>query len=279
MTLFGITEAQHYCQTFTGLGGLAVGSLDDYIAAELGTSKTLKEGTSTFNDYRDCSLRDAERCLFMAASQYRRATDLMTPAACWWAHVTLYYGTFFAASALLAMFGGRVLPRKGIVEVKSSIPGTQELVVNRSATSTYTTSHQRFWDFFYGATKALIPWVDTPLRLGITPVSSSDIWQAKNRRDINYDSYKALELSAQFQTDFDSGTFPGSLPGVLNTQFVIFEALLELTFGYAREFALGTDALGSLTPAGTRRAKLARLVFRDRASGLARKLKRAKILI
>lgn len=278
LSLFGVAEARHYCTTFTGAGGTAGGSVDAYVKSALHGKRFLREGTGEFDQYRDCSLRDVERRLFMAVSHYRRSLDLMTPGAAWWAHVTLYYGSFFAAGALLGMFGARVI--KGArIEVKSSGPGSQELAILLGQGSTYSGQHQRFWDIFYSSARALVPLVDRAMRIGLTPVTNNVRWLSERRNDINYDSHSAIDIAGQFQAGFDKTQFPMTLPGAVNTQFAVFEALLVVTMGFARDFGLVTDALQMLSPAGTRRAKLRRLVFEDRAPGLLRKIRRARVLV
>ena len=78
MRLFGIAEAHHYCSNFNRSSGDAEKSIEDYRKNCLGTRKrTLVEGTPLFNQYRDCSLREVERSLFFAASNYRRSLEQM----------------------------------------------------------------------------------------------------------------------------------------------------------------------------------------------------------
>ncbi len=230
-----------------------------------------------FSSYRDCALREAERCLFLAISNYRRALDLMIPGASSLAHVTLYYSSYFAARALLGMFGGWIGNRMA-VDVTASQPGNQELQVNRKVQSTYSGSHERFWDLFYGAAASLVPWVDTKTRFAITPVSGTVTWQSENRNEVNYDSFSACQLASNFQANFDAGKFPASLPGRLSTQFSVSEGLLLITSNFVRNFGLSTDALDALMPAGPRKAKIERLVFRDRAPKLVHRTKRRSII-
>jgi len=275
LALFGVAEARHYCRTFNGSAGPSEGSLDAYVA--LGPARSLREGTAEFDQYRDCSLRDVERRVFMAVSHYRRSLDLMTPGAAWWAHVTLYYGSFFSAGALLSMFGGRVL-KNARIEVKSSRPGNQELVAIAGSGSTYSGSHQRFWDLFYSSVRSLVPVVDAPLRIALTPVNNRATWQIESRNLVNYDSFHSIALAGDFQNGFDRRNFPMSLPGMLRTQFEVLEALLLLTLEFAGQFGLVTDALRALVPVGPRRTKLRRLVFEDRPPGLLRKIKRTQVL-
>lgn len=246
--------------------------MGNYVTGALKGVASLKEGTLEFNSYRDCVLREVERCLFLAISNYRRALDLMIPGASSWAHVTLYYSSYFAARALIGMFGGWIGNRM-IIEVAASQPGNQELIINRKVQSTYSGSHERFWDFFYGAAASLVPWVDPKIRVAITPVSSTVTWQSENRNEVNYDSFSAFQLASSFQVNFDAARFPASLPGRLSTQFSVSEGLLLITSRFVREFGLTTDALDPLAPAGPRRAKLERLVFRDRVPSLVNRTK------
>src|SRR2546428_12425750 len=104
--LFDLSEAQYYCKGFRGRHGTSLLSFRDLVKSlDSNGPHHFAEGQSPFDDYRDCSLRDAERRIFLAVSLYRRSLDLMHVSAAAWAHVTLYYSSFFAASAILQMFG------------------------------------------------------------------------------------------------------------------------------------------------------------------------------
>lgn len=278
MNIFGVPEAKYYCRNFQPTAGVSAGSLENFVSGTLRGIGSLKEGTPEFNNYRDCALREAERCLFFSISNYRRALDLMMPGASSWAHVTLYYSSYFAARALLGMFGGWIDNRM-VIEVAASRPGNQQLTVSRKPQTTYRGSHERFWDLFYGAVASLVPWVDSKVRFAITPVSNIVTWQSQNRNDVNYDSFLACQLAYSFQANFSPAKFPTSLPGRLSTQFSVSEGLLLITTRFVRQFGLMTDALDILLPAGSRRSKLERLVFRDRASGLIQRTKWKSIMV
>lgn len=255
MRIFSLTDANHYCRSFAPVVGDAENSVKSFFSTHItGTSprvSILREGSVIFNEFRACSLRDAERCLFFSISQYRRCLDLMTPSGCSWALVTTYYGSFYAAQALLAMFGGRTFTNH-VIDVRISRRGSQELSVRNIGSgagqepTTFRGSHQRFWDFFYRAFNSISSLIPAHLLIAVTPISNQIDWQPKNRNDINYDSYNALELSKIFNTSYNPVNFPTSLPGVLNTQFSVFEATLELAFYYAKQFGLRTDALNSM---------------------------------
>jgi hypothetical protein len=71
----------------------------------------LTEGTAHFTAHRVSTLNAIERWLLFGVGDYRRALDMLIPSAAPWAHVTLYYSSFFAANAILGMFGVWVLGR------------------------------------------------------------------------------------------------------------------------------------------------------------------------
>lgn len=262
MRIFGVTEAEHYCSSFKALPGGAKGSIKTFVRRHLNGRHTLIEGSTKFDEYRDCALRDVDRCLFLAASHYRRALDLMIPSASSWAHVTLYYGSFLAATALLGMFGGWV-DDPTVIEVDNGTPRTQRLTINRGGghVSAHKGSHKRFWDLFYSAVSSLVLLVDPPLRFGIEPVGGSITWQIDNRNAVNYDSFVACELGHALQTGFNPAMYRATLPGVLNTQFKAFETLLLVAFRFAQQFGFQTDALARFAPVGARGIKIEQLVY------------------
>jgi len=229
-----------------------------------------------FDQYRSCSLREVERHLFFAVSQYRRCLDLMISSASPWAHVTIYYGSWYISRALLGMFGCTIFNRF-VIDVQRNLPGNQELRIRRIGNNpgqqptTYGGGHQRYWDLFYNAASSLRPMVPPKFAAALTPVSGDPIWQIDRRNKINYDSWEALNLSRDFQASFSQDTFPASLPGVIGTQFGIFEKLLELTFSFAKQFGFQTDALNSLGHVGSLSLSIRGLVYNSGAPGLVKK--------
>lgn len=273
MRLFGTNEAAYYCASYKPEAGDAEGSLPDFRRNRLVHKSVLREGQVLFSQYRACSLRDVERRLFLAASHYRRILDLMLPSASPWAHVTAYYGSWHSAHALLGMFGGTVFSRWA-VDVEKRSPGAQELMVRKIGSgagrhsTTYTGAHRIFWDLFYRAVAPLIPRLRPVQTVGLSPVGGDPVWLIDRRNEINYDTWAGVRLSSDFQARFSKDKFPGCLPGVLQTQYSVFEALLELAFSLGRQFGLGTDALDSLTPGGGVRHKVRDLVYGERVPGL-----------
>jgi hypothetical protein len=280
MQIFGISEAEYYCRAFSASSGASAGSLRQYFATGLKGVTVLREGTMQFSAYRDCALRDAERCLFVGASHLRRSVDLMIPSSSHWAQVTLYYGSFFTAYALLGMFGAWVGPlSKAVVGVRVGQPGSQELFVDRKPASTYNGSHQKFWDFFYSSCRHLDAWIDPTLRIAVTPLSGNVAWQTDARNDVNYDSFRSLQLAAQFKATFSDRRFPASLPGDLNGQYMALSALLTVAFQFARQFGLRTDGLSPLRPRASRNTTIRDEIFRAELPKLSRKIGTSRILI
>jgi hypothetical protein len=180
------------------------------------------------------------------------------------------------------MFGAVVFGRS-VVDVSRGTPGRQELSIRRIGNgpgqemTTYSGSHQRFWDFFYNAVSTLGPFVAPPLAIALNPISGDPIWQIAKRNEINYDSFAGLALTQDFAKTFSKATFPASLPGVLGTQFHVFEILLELTYSYASSFGLRTDALDGLGAPGGLRDRVKELVYRVKAPGLIAQTKKAAV--
>jgi hypothetical protein len=283
MRIFGISEANYYCSSFGGSAGDAEESIDEFRRNHLGTrSHTIKEGTALFQEYRDCSLRDVERSLFFAASHYRRSLDLMIPSSSPWAHVTLYYGSWYASRGLLGMFGCTVFSQV-VVDVGKGSPGQQELRLRRIGArqgqqpTTYAGSHRIFWDLFYTAVQHLVPMVEPRFAAVLSPVSGDRVWQIQHRNEVNYDSCIGCRLAEDFDRSFSRQGFPGCLPGVLSTQFRILETLLELVYSYARQFGLSTDALDGLGRPVSLRDKVRHLIYTDKPPGLVRKTRKTAV--
>jgi hypothetical protein len=277
MDLFDVHEAEYYCRSFSRTKGQSTGSLRQYIPLNLAGVTVLREGTVAFNAYRDCSLREVDRLLFLSASQYRRALDLMLPSGSGWAHVTLYYGAFFAASALLAMFGGAV-NNKTVIDVQMHAPGHQELRIARNAVPRGG-PHKAFWELFYAATPRLQPWLDPALIFALQPVNGIASWQTETRNSINYDSYEAIQLLVQFSGSFQERSFPACLPMPLNTQFQVFDGLMRILVGFARQFRLRTDALNGFAPVGRRSTKIRTAIVQSLPPNLLRRIRRNTITV
>ena len=257
----------------------------DFRRNHLSVGHNIVEGTSLFQEYKDCSLREIERSLFFAASHYRRSLDLMISSSSPWAHTTLYYGSWYASHALLGMFGCTVFDGKFIIDVNRSLPGRQELQLRRVGNgsrvgqeiTTYSGSHRVFWDLYYNSVQNLIPVVDTTFAAILSPIMGDPVWQIENRNDVNYDTSTGLDLAGNFDLSFSQTNFPNCLSGRLATQYQILETLLELVFSLATDYGLHTDALDSLNQPEPLRDKVSHLIFSQKPPALVRKSKKSLI--
>lgn len=266
MRTFSIAGASHYCVSFEPRSGVAEQSLEDFKQSRLRERRLIAEGTELFNEYRACALRDAERSLFLSASHYRRGLDLMIPSSSHWAQVTLYYGAWFAARALLGMFGCEVLSNH-VIHVNRSSPGNQELYVQRIGAGknhyyvTQKGSHKRFWEIFYGTVSSIKRFVDNEFTPALSPVSSSSVWLIEQRNKVNYNTVESINSSRSLSMAFSEDTFPSCLPGELHTQYRICEGILGASCSFAMKFGLATDALDILGPSTPFRERILGLVY------------------
>ena len=267
MNPFSFNGARHFCGSFQPIAGPAAQSFTDFHSKFLARPQRIAEGQPLFEEYRASALRDVERSVFLAASHYRRALDLMIPSSSHWAHVTLYYGAWYAARALLGMFGCVVTDRK-VIHAESSRPGHQQLRVQAIGNKqgqhpiNQRGSHRRFWELFYQATHSIVPFVQDPGDAAVlSPIANNPVWLIERRNKVNYDTDRSIAASADFSKQFSSQNFPSSLPGELATQYGVCEGLLKVSYWFASTFGLETDALDGLTTHSTVGASVANLVY------------------
>lgn len=233
----------------------------------------IAEGQPVFDDFRNMAHQEVERSLLLAASHYRRAHDALSPISAPWAFVTLYYGSFFAARALLGALGAWKLKDHRILQVVATTPTLQRFQVHNFP-SAYRGSHQRFWEYYFANVVSLIPAASAAERFALQPVSADVTWLISRRNDVNYDSFSACELADLHAGSFTPGTFPASLPGVLNTKFRFLESLLLLANRVSKSVGINSNAVVSLSAEGTRSKRVKDLVFSQRPPGMASKVKK-----
>lgn len=266
MRVFSVSGATHYCSNFQYVSNVSRQSIDDVNRQQPDSLRQIVEGSALFDEFRAGALRDTERYLFLAAVHYRRALDLMIPATSHWAHVTLYYGTWFAAHAILGMFGCYVL-RNHVLEVERSTPGSQSLlrrkIGNKQNQFSFVenSSHRRFWEAFYDTAPHFSRFADPQHSTALDPVSNNKMWLIEQRNRINYNSADAIRLQDSFTNLFSEQSFPSTLPGALNTQFSICEGILLVTYTFAVQLGLMTDALNSLGPQLTFKDKVRQHIY------------------
>ena len=282
LNTFSITGASHYCMSFQPKSGDAERSLGEFRSLRLRNRKLIAEGTELFSRYRSCALRDVERSLFLSASHYRRGLDLMIPSSSHWAHVTLYYGTWFAAKALLGMFGCEVFGNH-VVHVNQSSPNRQELRIQRIGNGqnhyyvAQKGSHQRFWEIFYKTVPSIRPFVDNKLKPALAPVSNSNLWLVEQRNKVNYDTVESMSTANAFGKSFSTDRFPDCLQGAINTQYQVCEGILAASCSFATQFNLSTDALDVLNPTATFSRRVRDLVYEPMIPDLVAKTKKVEL--
>ena len=266
MRVFTIAGATRYCTNFRPDPNVAGLSLTDFVDNNLGNIRQLPEGSVQFDQYRTCALRDAERYLFLASSHYRRALDLMISTSSHWAQVTLYYGAWFAAHAILNMFGCAIFAKQ-IVEVDRDAAGTQRLRMRRIGRGgnqyrfTLNGSHRRFWEAFYATTPSIVRFADPRYSATLSPISNDIEWLIKQRNRINYKPIESISCVDLFANSFSRLSFPSSLPGELNTQYRVCEGLLAVGCTFAQQLGLHTDALDSFGAALSFQEKVAQEIY------------------
>jgi hypothetical protein len=236
MRVFDFADAQHFCRPLTahvpGLGQSLVA-----LHNNLGKTTHLDEGKPYFEAHRISLLNAVERWILFGIANYRRALDMFIPSNAPWAHVTLYYSSFFGANAVLGMFGGWVHIER-IVDVESGTPTMQVFRIHRrfSSPSGLNGSHQIFWDFFYEACNTIRPWVPPSLEQITHPVNNNRTWQIKARNAINYDMHAALSSSNIFQSTFNPQRRP------LRQQLDLTEGMLKLAVHFANRLGVHSFA-------------------------------------
>lgn len=186
-----------------------------------------------------------DRWILFAISNYKRAVEALVPCNAMWAHVTLYYASFFSANAILGMFGVWVSANpERLVDVDSGVAGAQALRVSRRARAGRGT-HKAFWGSFYQAAPSISPWVPGHLASALDPVNHDPLWMINERNAVNYDSCAAFDSALALANGFDVRHLR-SLRGSLGQQMESSEAILRLTCWCASECGLNTPAFSGL---------------------------------
>lgn len=265
MQLFDITEAPHFCRPLPA----HVPGVGQSLAAFHGTIRTprLTEGTTYFDVHRISLLNAVERWILFGVADYRRALDMFIPSNAPWAQVTLYYSSFFAANAILGMFGAWVHYER-LVDVDQGVPGSQVLRISRRvhSPSGYKGSHRVFWDLFYEGCNTISSWVPSEFQSTTAPVNNDRIWQITARNEVNYDMFNAFDGALRFENSFNPKKLR-SLSGPLAQQLEVTEGMVRLALHFARKFGVSSFAYEGLGT-GTR-AKILRSLVTKVPPGLA----------
>jgi hypothetical protein len=267
MQLFDFTEAQHFCAPLTAHQPGTGQSLTAFHKGLPPKTTLLQEGTTQFDVHRVSLLNAVERWILFGVADYRRALDMFIPSNAPWAHVTLYYSSFFGANAILGMFGGW-LDHQRMVEVDQGTPGTQTFRISKrlKSPSGYRGSHKIFWDNFYeGCSSTIAPWVPTELEPAVLPVNGDRTWLTTARNQVNYDMHGAVTGVKLFDSNFNPRRLR-TLSGALGQQFEVTECMLKLAIYFATHLKVYSFAYEGLGTGA--RAKLFRELVSKAAPGL-----------
>ncbi len=265
MRLFDITEARHFCRP---LAAHIPGTGQSLAAFHNNLRRTrLTEGTTDFDVHRVSLLNAVERWILFGVADYRRALDMFIPSNAPWAHVTLYYSSFFAANAILGMFGAWIHFER-LVDVDNGSANNQVLRITRHVLSPsgYRGGHRVFWDLFYEGCNTISPWVPNKLKSTTAPVNNDRIWQITARNEMNYDTFRAFEGATLIEKSFNPKRLR-TLHGPLAQQLEVTEGMLKLALHFANDFGVSSFAYEGLGT-GTR-AKILRALVTKVPPGLA----------
>jgi hypothetical protein len=216
----------------------------------------LQEGTPRFEVHQVNLLNSIGRWLVYSIGHYRRSVDMLVPVSAPWAQVTLYYASFFAANAILGIFGGwfgQTQDGSRVVDVEHGSVGSQRLRIHRrpSSPSGASGSHRAFWDFFYEGAATIFAWAPADLAPALSPVNGDFAWQIAERNAVNYDMFHAWAASAHFCSTFKPSKLK-SLSGPLQLQLEVTEQMIRLALHFAKAVGLPDVDLSGCGATGTR---------------------------
>lgn len=256
MRLFDLPQARHFCNPPAAVvAQVGIQSLRSYHTSLPRGVTRISEGQVHFQVHQVNALSSVDQWLLFSTSHYRRAIDMLVPASAPWAHVTLYYSSFFAANAILGIFGGWIGHANGsvrVVDVEAGAPGNQELRIHRNLSSPSGAggSHRAFWDFFYDAVASIAAWAPAAMAGALSPVNANYAWQIAERNDVNYDMYHAWTAAKLMHETFKPSKL-NSLSGPLQLQLEASERLIKLALHFAAEAGLNTPALEGCGQSGS----------------------------
>ena len=253
------------------VGGFQAGAIPAHVGMANHVTGTypkavvLQEGTPQFDQVRTCLLRECDRTLFLSASCFARALESLRASSAYWTAVGLYYSCFFAATAILGMFGCWFKRQRTWIEAVAVTPGGQKLAVRDKKYSKITGSHEAFWDGYYRTVQFLTNYVDPAIAMALVPVANDPAWLAKYRKEVNYEPETAFALMDDFRGAFDATAIPACFPGRFSTELQVAQAFISCARFLAEDLKLVTDAHGRL---GSRRDDICGLVTNTAAPEL-----------
>jgi len=284
MRVFDLKGAKHFGSGAGALGAYVPTSFREYVSTALRAGETLSEGSDSYQEYRGHALREVDRLLFMAISNYRRSLDLLTTSSAYWSWVTAYYSSYYSATAIMGLLGVTIVPHRVLVDVAANAPGNQRLRIERCPKDGPTledgsrSPHKLFWDFYYDGVSYIR--ADLPDRLmgAVEPIDDNRAWQINTRNTQNYDTFEALKTCEEFGRRFHASSFPMCLWGDFETQMRTSTTMIDLGLWLATEVGLKTDAISTIGRSGSWRQKAEELIRRAESPfGPSRPLFKVKV--
>lgn len=243
MRLLTPSGARNFCQGFSASANTRDVDVGKYLD-RFQRGRTFRERTRDFESLRDCLLRDAERQTFLAASNFANAHRGLQASSASWTLVGLYYTSYYAARAILAMHGGWVDANRRWLGLTDLTTDALEFTYYRSPHTAIPRkhgTHKAFWNVFYHAVSALEPYADVAHSYALSPVQSSATWLIDNRNKINYQPAMSMKLVSDFFSRYDPASIPAFFPGDLKVQLNVATSLLAITAQFRVSHGLRSD--------------------------------------
>lgn len=255
MRALSIVGAKHFTAGFSSAVAPRISTLR-YVT-RTSTPSRFVEGTQTFGELRAAMLRDADRYIFLAGSNFVRSIDVLRPSSSAWSVVGLYYASWYSAHAILGMLGCWVSRPDLWIDVVNTNPGTQELELHRRRYAPRGGSHNVFWNAYYSAVGSLANVLSPAAARALRPMSSNRQWFIQLRNKVNYEPDEALALMARFEASYATAPIPRCFPGQLNSAHQMARNFLVALRELSLFTSLGTDVfLGSVDRKSAVRAKI-----------------------
>lgn len=235
--------ASHFVGSFSAEMTSASYGVEDYIQyLSISPGKTFVEGRADFSGMRDCILRESDRSLALSVNCFARALDGLRACSSYWTGVGLYYSAFFAAKAIMGMYGCWFKTPKSWIEVVDTTPGKQRLIFRPRVYAGSGGPHQLGWRAYYAATTSLRPSASTPEAIfALNPINSSETWLIDTRNEINYNPFQAFRLKEEFEGSFDNADIPACFSGKFSTMYTVSNAFIAYARQTAIDLSLKTD--------------------------------------
>jgi hypothetical protein len=247
--LLSVEEARTFVSGFSKMNVPTGSSFKSFVRDPQWDNVLIDEGSPEFSRLRDEILRNAERSLFLAVSNFRRSLDLLNTSSAMWSQVTLYYSSYFAANTVLGCLGGVLDVPARAIGVSRGESGLQQLASFRwedYSSGRSSDTHRKFWENFYRLVAPMRGATDADGRDPFQPFNSIDTWQTDHRNNVNYDTRTALDLLQSFGGAFNLGLYPDCLPGNLKIQFELSRSLVNAALQLGHTLKLATDGIDGI---------------------------------